>query len=139
MARTLRNEKKKELQQRYWGYGQPEIVGEPAQPSIDMQVEQLERMVQDPLLKDNSVVITTKKYLDARQQVIDGFVDAGLSETIWKSSSKYIGVRLALRQIADELMVENPDFGPLFDQLLSKELEPEFEDDLLVELNKANK
>ena len=139
VARTLRNEKKKELQQRYWGYGQPEIVGEPAQPSIDMQVEQLERMVQDPLLKDNSVVITTKKYLDARQQVIDGFVDAGLSETIWKSSSKYIGVRLALRQIADELMVENPDFGPLFDQLLSKELEPEFEDDLLVELNKANK
>ena len=104
-----------------------------------MQVEQLERMVQEPLLKDNSVVITTKKYLDARQQVIDGFVDAGLSETIWKSSSKYIGVRLALRQIADELMVENPDFGPLFDQLLSKELEPEFEDDLLVELNKANK
>ncbi len=139
VARTLRNEKKKELQHRYWGYGQPEIVGEPAQPSIDMQIEQLERMVQDPLLKDNSVVITTKKYLDARQQIIDGFVDAGLTETIWKTSSKYIGVRLALRQIADELMVENPDFGPLFDQLLSKELEPEFEDDLLLELNKANK
>ena len=135
----VRNEKKKELQHRYWGYGQPEIVGEPAQPSIDMQIEQLERMVQDPLLKDNSVVITTKKYLDARQQIIDGFVDAGLTETIWKTSSKYIGVRLALRQIADELMVENPDFGPLFDQLLSKELEPEFEDDLLLELNKANK
>ena len=57
-----------------------------------MQIEQLERMVQDPLLKDNSVVITTKKYLDARQQIIDGFVDAGLTETIWKTSSKYIGV-----------------------------------------------
>ena len=138
VARALRNEKKKQLQQQYWGYGQPGIVGEPNQPSIEMQIEQLVKMVDDPSVQQYATVQSAKKYLEARQEVIDGFVAGGLSDTIWKTSSKYIGVRLALREIAKQLIADNPEFGPMFDQLLARELEPEYEDDLLLELDKAN-
>ena len=37
-----------------------------------------------------------------------------------------------------QLIADNPEFGPMFDQLLARELEPEYEDDLLLELDKAN-
>jgi len=133
-ARNLRNAKKKELEQRYWGYGQPSIVGQPAQPSIDMQIDQLIKMVQNPDLQENEVVIAANKYLDKRQMIIDEFVAQGMSETIWTSSSKYVGVRHMLRLYANQLMAETGNFGPLFDQLLAKELEPEYEDNLLLEL-----
>ena len=62
-----------------------------------------------------------------------------MSETIWKSSSKYIGVRNMLRAYANQLIQETGNFGPLFDQLLSKELEPEYEDNLLLELKGDSK
>ena len=138
-ARALRNAKKKELEQTYWGYGQPSIVGQPAKPSIEMQVNQLIKMAQDPNLQDNEVMIATNKYLAKRQLIIDEFVAAGMSETIWKSSSKYIGVRNMLRAYANQLIQETGNFGPLFDQLLSKELEPEYEDNLLLELKGDSK
>jgi len=138
-ARNLRNAKKKELEQTYWGYGQPSIVGQPAKPSIEMQVNQLIKMAQDPNLQDNEVMIATNKYLAKRQLIIDEFVAAGMSETIWKSSSKYIGVRNMLRAYANQLIQETGNFGPLFDQLLSKELEPEYEDNLLLELKGDSK
>tara|TARA_R100000808_G_C2152951_1_gene162759 strand:- start:808 stop:5586 length:4779 start_codon:yes stop_codon:yes gene_type:complete len=133
-ARNLRNAKKKELEQRYWGYGQPGVVGSPTQPSIGMQIDQLEKMIQDPSLQNNSVVISAQKYFALRQQIIDGFVTAGLSETVWKTSSKYVALRGALRNEAFKLVQENPKFGPLFDQLLARELEPEYEDDFLLQL-----
>ena len=103
-----------------------------------MQIEQLVKMIDDPSVQQYATVQSAKKYLEARQEVIDGFVAGGLSDTIWKTSSKYIGVRLALREIAKQLIADNPEFGPMFDQLLARELEPEYEDDLLLELDKAN-
>jgi len=133
-AKALRDAKKKELEQRYWGYGQPGIVGSPTQPSIDMQIDQLIKMVNDPDLQNFDTIKSAKLYLEARQQVIDSFVAAGLSETIWRTSSKYAGVRAALRNEADKLIRDNPDFGPMFDQLLAREIEPEYEDNLLVQL-----
>jgi hypothetical protein len=133
-AKALRDAKKKELEQRYWGYGQPGIVGSPTQPSIDMQIDQLIKMVNDPDLQNFDTIKSAKLYLDARQQVIDSFVSAGLSETIWRTSSKYAGVRAALRSEADKLIRDNPSFGPMFDQLLAREIEPEYEDNLLVQL-----
>lgn len=70
--------------------------------------------------------------------IIDLLVAQGESETAWKQSNKYIGVRQILRKYADNLIDENPDFGPIFDQLLAKELQPEYEDDLLLQLNQGN-
>ena len=46
--------------------------------------------------------------------------------------------RAALRNEALKLIEENPDFGPMFDTLLSRELEPEYEDNLLVQLGLGN-
>tara|TARA_B100001939_G_scaffold40795_1_gene31655 strand:- start:3418 stop:8094 length:4677 start_codon:yes stop_codon:yes gene_type:complete len=137
-ARYVRNRYKKELMDKYWGYGQPNIVGSPNKPTIDMQITQLEKMVKDPELQNNKQVITINKYLKQRQMVIDLLVDQGESETAWKQSNKYIAVRQILRKYADNLIDENPDFGPIFDQLLAKELQPEYEDDLLLQLNQGN-
>jgi hypothetical protein len=133
-AKALRDRKKKQLQQQYWGYGTPGIVGSPTKPSIDMQIEQLIKMVNDESLSSFSTVQSAKKYLAIRQDIINSFVNAGLSETIWKTSAKYAATRAALRNEALKLIEENPDFGPMFDTLLSRELEPEYEDNLLVQL-----
>jgi hypothetical protein len=133
-AKALRDAKKKELEQRYWGYGQPGIVGSPNKPTIDMQIDQLIKMVNDPNLQDFETVAATKKYLAIRQTVIDSFVAAGKSETIWKTGKDYAGVRSALRNEATKIIKETPQFGPMFDTLLSREIEPEYEDDLLVQL-----
>ena len=137
-ARYVRNRYKKELMNKYWGYGQPNIVGSPNKPTIDMQIDQLIKMVNDPALQNNKQVITINKYLKQRQMIIDLLVDQGESETAWKQSNKYIAVRQILRKYADNLIDENPDFGPIFDQLLAKELQPEYEDDLLLQLNQGN-
>ena len=133
-AKALRDAKKKELEQRYWGYGQPGIVGSPVKPSIDMQIEQLIKMTNDPDLQDFETIKAAKKYLAIRQQIIDTLVSAGKSETIWKRSKDYAGVRAALRQEANNIIAETPKFGPMFDTLLSREIEPEYEDDLIVQL-----
>ena len=133
-AKALRDAKKKELEQRYWGYGQPGIVGSPNKPTIEMQIDQLIKMVNDPNLQDFETVAATKKYLAIRQTVIDSFVAAGKSETIWKTGKDYAGVRSALRNEATKIIKETPQFGPMFDTLLSREIEPEYEDDLLVQL-----
>ena len=133
-AKARRNAKKKQLEQQYWGYGQPGIVGSPTKPSIDMQIEQLIKMVNDESLSSFDTIQSAKKYLAIRQDIINSFVNAGLSETIWKTSSKYAATRAALRNEANKLIIENPDFGPMFDTLLSRELEPEYEDNLLVQL-----
>lgn len=137
-AKALRDAKKKQLEQQYWGYGQPGIVGSPTKPSIDMQIEQLIKMVNDESLSKFSTIESAKKYLAIRQDIINTFVNAGLSETIWKTSSKYAATRAALRNEALKLIEENPDFGPMFDTLLSRELEPEYEDNLLVQLGLGN-
>ena len=76
----------------------------------------------------------TQNYKVLRQQIVDAFVSAGKSETIWKTGKDYAGVRAALRQEANKIIAETPQFGPMFDTLLSREIEPEYEDDLIVQL-----
>ena len=122
----------------YWGYGQPGIVGSPTQPSTDMQIEQLQKMVSDPELQDNEQVKSIKLYLEQRQNLINITKATQDSETIWKTSRNYAGARQMLRQYADTLISQNQKFGPIFDQLLAKELQPEYEDDLLLQLNESN-
>ena len=133
-AKALRDAKKKELEQRYWGYGQPSIVGSPNKPTIEQQIDQLIKMVNDPELQNYETLQAAKKYLAIRQQIIDSFVAAGKSETIWKTGKDYANVRAALRQEANKIIAETPKFGPMFDTLLSREIEPEYEDDLIVQL-----
>ena len=137
-ARFVRNEYKKELMSKYWGYGQPNIVGSPSKPTIDMQIEQLEKMVNDNSLQNNEQVQTIKKYMQEREKLINFLVDQGESKTAWKTSNKYIAFRQYLRGYGDSLIEENPKFGPIFDQLLAKELQPEYEDELLLQLNQRN-
>jgi uncharacterized protein YpmS len=133
-AKALRNAKKKELEQIYWGYGQPGIVGSPNKPTIDMQITQLQKMMLDPSVQKYPSIQAAILYMEQRQKIINGFVNAGLSETVWKTSAKYAGVRAALRNEAYKIIQDIPQFGPLFDTLLSREIEPEYEDNLLVEL-----
>jgi hypothetical protein len=133
-AKALRDAKKVELEQRYWGYGQPSIVGSPNKPTIEQQIDQLIKMTQDPDLQDFVTIKAAKKYLAIRQQVIDSFVEAGKSETIWKTGKDYANVRSAMRSEANKIIAETPKFGPMFDTLLSRELEPEYEDEIIVQL-----
>ena len=137
-AKTIRDEYKKQLMDQYWGYGQPGIVGSPNQPSTDMQIEQLIKMSNDSELQDNEQIKSIKLYLEQRQNLINFTIKTQDSETIWKTSRNYAGARQILRQYADTLITQNQKFGPIFDQLLAKELQPEYEDDLLLQLNESN-
>lgn len=133
-AKALRDAKIAELKQRYWGYGQPGIIGSPEKPTINQQIEQLIKMTQDPELQSFETIQAAKKYLEIRQQIITAFVESGRSETIWKTGKDYANVRAALREEANNIIMETPKFGPMFDTLLSREIEPEYEDDLIVQL-----
>ncbi len=137
-AKTIRDKYKKQLMDQYWGYGQPGIVGSPNQPSTDMQIEQLIKMSNDSELQDNEQIKSIKLYLEQRQNLINITKETQDSETIWKTSRNYAGARQMLRQYADTLITQNQKFGPIFDQLLAKELQPEYEDDLLLQLNESN-
>jgi hypothetical protein len=39
-----------------------------------------------------------------------------------------------MRSDANKIIAETPKFGPMFDTLLSRELEPEYEDEIIVQL-----
>ena len=59
-AKALRDAKKKQLMDQYWGYGQPGIIGSPTKATIDQQITQLIKMVDDPALAKFSTVQSAK-------------------------------------------------------------------------------
>ena len=62
-ARALKKQYQDNLAQTYWGYGFDTIVGLPERPTINMQIEELERMARDPRLEEYEAIKGLQAYL----------------------------------------------------------------------------
>ena len=130
-ARALKKQYQDNLAQTYWGYGFDTIVGLPERPTINMQIEELERMARDPRLEKYEAIKGLQAYLARRQIIIDEVEKATGSKTIWKQSDNYIGMRELLREYGDYLVIQYPQFNSVFQNLLKSELQGEFTDKIL--------
>ncbi|MHA2219916.1 MAG: hypothetical protein ACXACY_28820, partial [Candidatus Hodarchaeales archaeon] len=114
-AREMKKEYQESLMMRYWGYNQP-TLGLPERPTIKQQMQELEKLVR------------VKEYLKKRQIIIDTVKAKTGSETVWKTSDKYVGMRNILRGYGNYLAAEYPQFGSVYQNLLKSELQGEAED-----------
>jgi len=130
-ARFLKKQYQDNLAQTYWGYGFDTIVGLPGRPTINMQIEELERMSRDPRLSEYQAIKGLQAYLRRRQIIIDEVEKATGSKTIWKQSDNYIGMRELLRSYGKYLVVQYPQFNSVYQNLLKSELQGEFKDNIL--------
>jgi hypothetical protein len=130
-ARALKKQYQDNLAQTYWGYGFDTIVGLPERPTINMQIEELERMAKDPRLSEYQAIKGLQAYLRRRQIIIDEVEKATGSKTIWKQSDNYVGMRDLLRKYGEYLVVQYPQFNSVYQNLLKSELQGEFKDNIL--------
>ena len=130
-ARALKKQYQDNLAQTYWGYGFDTIVGLPERPTINMQIEELERMAKDPRLSEYQAIKGLQAYLRRRQIIIDEVEKATGSKTIWKQSDNYVGMRELLRKYGEYLVVQYPQFNSVYQNLLKSELQGEFKDNIL--------
>ena len=130
-ANALKKQYQDNLAQTYWGYSFDTIVGLPERPTINMQIEELERMAKDPRLAEYEAIKGLQAYLARRQIIIEEVEKATGSKTIWKQSDNYIGMRELLRKYGDYLVIQYPQFNSVFQNLLKSELQGEFTDKVL--------
>jgi len=126
-ARELKKEYQNMLMMRYWGYNQP-TLGLPEKPTSKQQFAELEKLILDPRLESYDAVKALKNYMKKRQIIIDTVKAKTGSETVWKTSDDYVGVRNILREYGYYLAAQYPQFGPVYQNLLKSELQGEAED-----------
>ena len=126
-ARELKKEYQNMLMMRYWGYNQP-TLGLPEKPTSKQQFAELEKLILDPRLESYDAVKALKNYMKKRQIIIDTVKAKTGSETVWKTSDDYVGMRNLLRKYGDYLAAQYPQFGPVYQNLLKSELQGEAED-----------
>jgi hypothetical protein len=114
------------LMQFYPGYGR-EVTGLPASSDINTQINELYRWEQNEVLANSSVGRSLQEYLRARDNVArQWMMNYGTSDTGWRTGTNGVLYRASLKQLGESLSRENPDFQPLYTQILLRELqEPE--------------
>ena len=59
-------------------------------------------------------------------------INNGFSPSSFKTSQKLVPVRKYLRELATKLIIEHPEFGPLWNSILEPELREEVADEELL-------
>ena len=111
---------RKKLNKEYPGFP---VVAEFNPGEFPGKIEQLGRLVQEPALADNDIAKATKMYLTARRNAIQQYVDAGGSESGFKTAQATENLRAWLVGVAKALREEVPEFSRIYDRLLSAEVE----------------
>ena len=109
------------------GFGR-EIPGLPATADINTQIQELYRWSLEPALAESSVGGSLATYLTMRDSVIQRtkLIYGYKTDTGFRTGVNAAVYRAQLRQLGMKLSEENPDFVPVFSQILLRELqEPE--------------
>jgi trans-aconitate methyltransferase len=88
---------------------------------IKNNIKELELAVQEPSLAENNVAKAAKLYLDARSSVMVEAGNRGLTSI--DRSKNASDLRGYLRQYADVLKKEYPEFARLYDRILIEEVD----------------
>lgn len=145
-AQLMKWMKQADLMEQYWGYGQ--IAGfDMKKPNTDFLLQEMggETYLPDrtssfkvgwinedytPIerLKDNRAAIAYGLYRKEYDKIMKASIENGYSPTSFRTSQDLVKVRQYLRTLATKLILEYPEFGPLWNSILEPELREEVAD-----------
>lgn len=111
---------RKKLNQEYPGFP---VVAEFNPGEFPGKIEQLSRLVAEPVLADNDIAKATRTYLKARQNAIQQYINAGGAESGFKTAQSAANLREWLVGVGKTLREQVPEFSRIYDRLLSAEIE----------------
>ena len=114
------------LREFFPGYGR-EIVGLPATADLNTQLDELYRWRHEPRLNDSAAGQALADYLRTRDYIVRRWQsEFGATETGWRTGVNGALYRRQLKFKGEQLSGQVPDFLPLYNQILARELqEPE--------------
>jgi len=124
-----------DLMQRYPGYNEP-TVGLPRSATRDQTIAELKRWEDNPTLRNTEAGVGLGRYMRARQMAVDyAILNFGITEKGFSTAKKTEYLRDWLRQVGATIVKEQPDFGPLWEAVLFREIEEKvtYDDTLLGE------
>lgn len=87
------------------------------------QIQEMKQMLQEPSLQDNETAQSLKEYLDARDEAIAKYVQAGGAEGGFGTANATKPLREWLAGVGKALVDQNPEFARIYDRLLAYEVE----------------
>lgn len=115
-AKNILEQVKESLKKQYPGYRNKIFsVNE-----LKTKLEQLQSAAFDPKMDNNRVAEATRFYLDARNKRVAVAASRGAEGLGAKSNS---GLAAQLRQVAENIIVEYPEFKVLYERVLSQEID----------------
>ena len=146
VAQLLKWTKQSQLMQQYWGYGQ-DAGFEVDKPDTDFLLQEMGGQTYLPdrtssfkqgwiksdytpidKLKDNNAAIAYGKYREAYDKIIAEAIKRGYAPSSIRTNRELVKAREYLRTLAARLIIEYPEFGPLYNSILENELREEVAD-----------
>ena len=146
VAQLLKWTKQSQLMQQYWGYGQ-DAGFEVDKPDTDFLLQEMGGQTYLPdrtssfkqgwiksdytpidKLKDNNAAIAYGKYREAYDKIIAEAIKRGYAPSSIRTNRELVKAREYLRTLAARLIIEYPEFGPLYNSILENELREEIAD-----------
>ncbi|NIS14596.1 MAG: hypothetical protein GWN97_22495 [Thermoplasmata archaeon] len=111
------------IMERYPGYNEP-TVGVARTATRDQLIREFYLWETNETLAGTDAGQGVAEYLRARDQVIlISTQEMGLTETGFRNAAKALQLRNWLRYQAAQIVMRHPDFGPVWDQVFSREIE----------------
>ena len=145
-AQLLKWTKQSQLMQQYWGYGQ-DAGFEVDKPDTDFLLQEMGGQTYLPdrtssfkqgwiktdytpidKLKDNNAAIAYGKYRQAYDKIVAEGIKRGYAPSSIRTNRELVKARQYLRDLATKLILEYPEFGPLYNSILENELREEVSD-----------
>tara|TARA_R100000030_G_scaffold45170_1_gene34112 strand:+ start:703 stop:5622 length:4920 start_codon:yes stop_codon:yes gene_type:complete len=145
-AQLLKWTKQSQLMQQYWGYGQ-DAGFEVDKPDTDFLLQEMGGQTYLPdrtssfkqgwikadytpidKLKDNNAAIAYGKYRQAYDKIVAEGIKRGYAPSSIRTNRELVKARQYLRELATKLILEYPEFGPLYNSILENELREEVSD-----------
>src|SRR6056300_162781 len=145
-AQLLKWMKQSQLMEQYWGYGQ-DAGFEVDKPDTDFLLREMggETYLPDrsssfvtgwinedytPIekLKANNAAIAYGKYRQQYDRIVDEAIKRNYAPSSIKSNKDLVKARQYLRNYATKLILEYPEFGPLWNSILENDLREEISD-----------
>ena len=145
-AQLLKWTKQSQLMQQYWGYGQ-DAGFEVDKPDTDFLLQEMGGQTYLPdrtssfkqgwikadytpidKLKDNNAAIAYGKYRQAYDKIVAESINRGYAPSSIRTNRELVKARQYLRDLATKLILEYPEFGPLYNSILENELREEVSD-----------
>ena len=145
-AQLLKWTKQSQLMQQYWGYGQ-DAGFEVDKPDTDFLLQEMGGQTYLPdrtssfkqgwikadytpidKLKDNNAAIAYGKYRQEYDKIVAEGIKRGYAPTSIRTNRELVQARQYLRELATKLILEYPEFGPLYNSILENELREEVSD-----------